>query len=78
VNAQEITTHLAASHIAVVATIHRNGTPHLTPNGYRYDGQVLTLITRNDRLKYRNLQRDNRISVCIDDPQVASSDIVIR
>src|SRR5439155_18035564 len=39
--------------IAVVATINRHGHPHLTPNWYRYDGKVLTLITRKDRLKYR-------------------------
>jgi PPOX class probable F420-dependent enzyme len=77
VNAQEITTYLAASHIAVVATISRNGAPHLTPNWYRYDGQVLTLITRKDRLKYRNLQRHNRISVCIYDPPAASNYVVI-
>jgi PPOX class probable F420-dependent enzyme len=77
VNDQEITAYLAAPHIAVVATIHRNGHPHLTPNWYRYDGQVLTLITRNDRLKYRNLQRDQRISVCIYDPPVASNYVVI-
>jgi len=56
VNQQEMTTYLAASHIAVVATMNRHGHPHLTPNWYRYDGKVLTLITRKDRLKYRNLQ----------------------
>jgi len=77
VNAQEITTYLDAPYIAVVATIGRNGTPHLTPNWYRYDGQVLTLITRTDRLKYLNLQRDRRISVCIYDPPVASNYVVI-
>jgi PPOX class probable F420-dependent enzyme len=77
VHPQEIAAYLAAPHIAVVATISRNGAPHLTPNWYRYDGQVLTLITRNDRLKYRHLQRDNRISVCIYDPPVASNDVVI-
>ena len=76
-NAQEITTYLDAPYIAVVATISRNGTPHLTPNWYRYDGQVLTLITRTDRLKYLNLQRDRRISVCIYDPPVASNYVVI-
>jgi hypothetical protein len=59
------------------ATIHRHGTPHLPPNWYRYDGKVLTLITRTDRLKYRHLQRNNRISVCIYDPPVASNDVVI-
>jgi PPOX class probable F420-dependent enzyme len=67
-NPQEITAYLAASHIAVVATVNRNGHPHLTPNWYRYDGKVLSLITRTDRLKYRNLQRDPRISVCVYDP----------
>jgi len=77
VNPQEITAYLAASCIAVVATISRNGHPHLTPNWYRYDGQVLTLVTRNDRLKYRNLQRDHRISVCIYDPPAAWKYVVI-
>ncbi len=76
-NQQEMTTYLAASHIAVVATINRHGHPHLTPNWYRYDGKVLTLITRKDRLKYRNLQRDNHISVCMYDPPVASNYVVI-
>jgi len=63
VNPQEITAYLAASHMAVVATIHLNGTPHLTPNGYRYEGKLLTLITRTDRLTHLNLQRHHRISV---------------
>ena len=67
----------AASHIAVVATINRHGHPHLTPNWYRYDGKVLTFITRTDRLKYLNLQRDNHIAVCIYDPPVASNYVVI-
>lgn len=76
-NPQEITAYLAAPHIAVVATVNRNGHPHLTPNWYRYDGRVLTLITRTDRLKYHNLQRDHRISVCIYDPPAASNYVVI-
>ncbi len=76
-NQQEITAYLAASHIAVVATVNRNGEPHLTPNWYRYDGNVLTFITRKDRLKYLNLQRDHRISVCMYDPPAASHYVVI-
>jgi len=77
VHQQEITDYLAVSHIAVVATMNRQGHPHLTPNWYRYDGKVLTLITRTDRLKYLNLQRDNHISVCVYDPPVASNYVVI-
>jgi PPOX class probable F420-dependent enzyme len=77
VHSQEIAAYLDAPYMAVVATIRRNGAPHLTPNWYRYDGQVLTLITRTDRLKYLNLQRNNRVSVCIYDPPVASNYVVI-
>jgi PPOX class probable F420-dependent enzyme len=76
-NPQEIAASLDAPYIAVVGTISRNGAPHLTPNWYRYDGKVLTLITRTDRLKYLNLQRNNRLSVCIYDPPVASNYVVI-
>ena len=43
-NPQEITAYLAASHIAVVATVNRKGHPHLTPNWYRYDGKVGSLL----------------------------------
>ena len=76
-NPQEIAAYLDMPYIAVVATISRSGAPHLTPNWYRYDGKVLTLITRTDRRKYLNIQRDRRISVCIYDPPVASNYVVI-
>ncbi|ETW92367.1 MAG: hypothetical protein ETSY1_43940 [Candidatus Entotheonella factor] len=74
---QEIAQYLDRSHIAVMATIGRNGEPHLTPNWYRYNGSVLTFVTRSDRLKYRNLQRDHRMSVCIYDAPAASNYVVI-
>jgi PPOX class probable F420-dependent enzyme len=74
---EEITQYLDASHMAVMATINRQGVPQLTPNWYRYDGNVLTFVTRKDRLKYLNLQRDHRMSVCIYDPPSASNYVVI-
>lgn len=74
---QEIAHYLDSAHIAVMATIHRSGEPHLTPNWYRYNGSVLTFVTRSDRLKFRNLQRDHRMSVCIYDAPKASNYVVI-
>ncbi len=59
-----------------MATINRNGEPHLTPNWYRYNGRTLTFITRSDRLKFRNLTRDERMSVCIYDAPAASNYVV--
>ena len=64
---QRIAQFLAPSRIAVMATINRDGTPQLTPNWYHYhyDGTVLTFVTTKERVKYLNLRRDPRISICI-------------
>jgi PPOX class probable F420-dependent enzyme len=56
---------LTPSHIVVVATIGRTGMPHLTPNWYVYANGTLMISTTKERVKYRNLTRDNRLSVCI-------------
>ena len=56
---------LKPSHIVIVATIGRNGTPHLTPNWYAYANETLMISTTKERVKYRNLRRDNRMTVCI-------------
>ena len=77
-DSEEITRFLSASHIAVMATVNKDGTPQLSPNWYRYDGHVLTFITTKERQKYFNLQRDNRISVCVYDDPAASDYVVIR
>ena len=77
-NKQEISEFLAPSRIAVMATINRNGTPQLTPNWYHYDGEVLTFVTTKERVKYLNLRRDPRISICIYATPLASDYVVIR
>ena len=56
---------LAPSHIVVVATIGASGMPQLTPNWYVYTKGTLMISTTKERVKYRNLTRDNRMSVCI-------------
>lgn len=56
---------LGPARIATVATIARDGTPHLTPNWYHFDGDRLAISTTRDRVKYRNLCRDPRMSVCV-------------
>ena len=77
-NKQDIAQFLAPSRIAVVATINRDGTPQLTPNWYHYDGTVLTFVTTKERVKYLNLQRDPRISICIYAAPLAADYVVIR
>jgi PPOX class probable F420-dependent enzyme len=63
--ARRLEEFLKPSHIVVVATIGRNGMPHLTPNWYAYANGRLMISTTKERVKYRNLSRDNRMTVCI-------------
>ena len=77
-NQRDIAQFLAPSRIAVMATINRDGTPQLTPNWYHYDGTVLTFVTTKERVKYLNLQRDPRISICIYAAPLAADYVVIR
>ena len=53
---------------AVLATINQDGTPQLTTMWYLLedDGTIL-MNTKVGRLKERNLRRDHRISICIED-----------
>lgn len=74
----ELTRFLATSRIALMATINRDGTPQLTPNWYHYDGRVLTFVTTRERMKYVNLRRDNRISICIYQHPLADEYVVIK
>ena len=75
---QEITQFLAESRIAVVGTINKNGSPHLTPTWYYYDGSQLTFITTKERVKYFNLLRDNRITVFIYECPLAHEYVEVR
>jgi len=53
---------------AVLATINQDGTPQLTTMWYLLedDGTIL-MNSKVGRLKERNLRRDPRISICIED-----------
>ena len=68
---------LEPSRIIMVATIGRDGMPQMTPNWFYYDGHRLAMSTTRDRVKYRNLSRDQRMSVCIAVEPMASDYVSI-
>lgn len=75
---QRLEEYLKPSRIAMVATIGRDGMPQLTPNWYHYANGVLTVSTTKERIKYKNLSRDNRMSVSIYTEPRAADYVVIR
>ena len=56
---------LRGTHDAVVTTINKDGSPHVTVVWYDMRGDEVLLNTTDDRVKYRNLERDPRVSVLI-------------
>ncbi len=50
-----------------IATVRKDGSPHVTPIWYMLDEGKLIVNTTTDRVKYRNIKRDPRVSFLVDD-----------
>ena len=74
----EIAAFLSGIQMAVMATINSDGSPHLSPNWYYYDGDQLFFVTTKERKKFYNLKKDQRISVCVYEPPLASNYVVVE
>jgi PPOX class probable F420-dependent enzyme len=60
--------YLQELRFAVLATINQNGTPQLTTMWYLLeDDGTITMNTKVGRIKERNMRRNPRISICIED-----------
>lgn len=58
---------LGGRRFAVLATINRDGTPQQSVVWYVLNGDEILMNTRRGRLKDRNLRRDPRCSICVED-----------
>ena len=58
---------LEKKHFGKVATVKKDGSPHVTPIWYMIDGGKLIVNTTTDRVKYYNIRRDPRVSFLVDD-----------
>jgi PPOX class probable F420-dependent enzyme len=52
---------------AVLATINPDGMPQQSTMWYYVDGDTIVMNTRRGRVKERNLARDPRLSICVED-----------
>ncbi|MFD7922271.1 PPOX class F420-dependent oxidoreductase [Streptomyces sp. NPDC059740] len=52
---------------AKVATVRADGRPHVAPVWFVLDGDTVVLMTGQETVKGRNLTRDPRMALCVDD-----------
>ena len=69
----KIDTFLAGKRNAILATLKKDGSPQLTPVWYRWDGEKFWMSITKERAKYKNILRDPRVSLCVDDAETSTT-----
>lgn len=62
----EIEEFLRQPNIAIVATVGADGQPHAVPTWYEYQDGEIVFHTGPRSRKYRNLRRNDQVSICVD------------
>ncbi len=61
-----------------LGTINKDGTPHVVPIWYTVDGENNIIFnTGNKSVKAKNIRRDNRVRLCVDDQSPLFSFVTI-
>lgn len=80
-NQQAIDTFLMRSDpplLGVIGTVNPDGSPHVVPLWYRYDGSKIFLWTLEGRRWAKNLQHEPRVSISIQEDEEPFGGVVIK
>ncbi|MFE5483893.1 PPOX class F420-dependent oxidoreductase [Streptomyces sp. NPDC056527] len=61
-----------------LATVREDGSPHLAPIWFLLDGDDFVFNTGKDTVKGRNLARDGRVVLCVDDDRPPFAFVTLR
>ena len=60
---------LEATRTGKLATVRADGRPHVVPIWFLLDGDTIVFTTGEGSLKAKNMRRDPRVCLCVDDEQ---------
>ena len=63
---------------AVLGTVRADGRPHVAPIWFDLDGDKLVFTTGEGTVKGRNMRRDPRVTLCIDDDDPPFQFVIIE
>ena len=76
-NGAELDRFLRGRHVAVLATYAADGTAVLTPIWYLYENGALLMRTAPESAKARNIRRNPKVSVCVQDERPPYKSVTI-
>ncbi|MFI6444933.1 PPOX class F420-dependent oxidoreductase [Kitasatospora sp. NPDC050543] len=68
----------AGTRTAKLATSRADGRPHLAPVWFLLEGDEILFNTGRDTVKGRNLARDGRVMICVDDDRPPFSYVLVQ
>jgi hypothetical protein len=63
--------------IGRLATLRRDGSPHVAPVWYRLEDGAILVLTDRGSVKHRNIERDARVEFCIDDERPPYHTVIV-
>ena len=64
--------------LGTVATIRDDGSPHVVPVWYRFDGRAVHIWTHHKRVWVTNLMHDNRVAFSVQEAQPPYAAVILR
>jgi PPOX class probable F420-dependent enzyme len=61
-----------------LATTRRDGSPHVAPIWFELDGDEIVFTTAETSVKSRNIARDPRVALCVDDQEPPFSFVIVE
>ncbi len=61
-----------------LSTVRKDGSPHIAPVWFVLDGDSFAFTTGEGTVKGRNLARDGRVALCVDDDRPPFSYVVLQ
>ncbi|MFK0170629.1 PPOX class F420-dependent oxidoreductase [Streptomyces sp. NPDC090306] len=68
----------AGTRTAKLSTVRADGSPHVAPVWFLLDGTDVVFNTGKDTVKGRNLARDGRVALCVDDDRPPFGFVVLQ
>jgi PPOX class probable F420-dependent enzyme len=61
-----------------LSTVRADGRPHVAPVWFDLEGETIVFMTGTETVKGRNIRRDPRVALCVDDEQPPYAFVIIE